>query len=151
MALQNLYKFARTVIDADKLLEAFHNEMLVVACRDYSDKKGVLKDGKTLTLQVLYDDTDYGINKKTGKPIQDNVMQNFDVTVLGCDTDFQRGDKVALFDFDEEHSYYIDNNLILRFNSCKKLSSTGASGGNAPSVPTGSAGALSKGLGKLHA
>lgn len=122
MALQNLYKFARTVIDADELIKAMHNEFLVVACRDYSDKKGVLKDGKTLTLQVLFDDTDYGINKKTGEAIQDNVMQNFDVTVLGCDIDFRRGDKVALYDFDSEHSYYIDNNLILRFKDCKKLS-----------------------------
>ena len=151
MALAHQNHFVSTVINADAMLQAMGNEFLVVSSRDYSDKKGVLPDGKVLTLQVIQDSTDYGIDKKTGQPIENNVMQNFDVTVLNRNTELKRGDRVALLDFDAEHSYYIDFNLILRFKDCKKLQSTATSGTNAPSTPSSSTGALSKGLAKSHA
>lgn len=94
MSLINTFVYTRTVIDWDKMAEALHNQFRVVSSRLYADKKGILPEGVTLTLTVLKDDFDYGIDKKNGKPRENNLYQNFDVTVLNRNHDFKKGDVI---------------------------------------------------------
>ncbi|MBQ2884811.1 MAG: hypothetical protein IJE43_13710 [Alphaproteobacteria bacterium] len=81
MSIINSWNFTRTVIDWEKFSQATHNQYRVVSSRPYVDKKGVLPNGVNLTLQVIKDDFDYGVDKE-GKPRENNLFQNFDVTVL---------------------------------------------------------------------
>ena len=127
MALTNIFIFIKTVILSDVFLKGTGNRYKVVSVRPYSDKKGVLPDGYALTLKVLSDNIDYG-HDKDGNPRENNVDQNFDVTVLAKHTPLQKGDYVALKDFDEEHSYAIGFDLILRFKNYEKLSSNEGKG-----------------------
>ena len=139
--LTNTFKFTKTIVKGQELIDAMHNQFRVVASRDYTDKKGILPDGRCLTLQVLYDDTDYGVDKKTGKLRDNNVYQTFDVTVLNRNENFEKGDIVALYDFDEENSFAFDFTLILRFRDCKKIQSKASAKTvkTGQSVPTGKA------------
>lgn len=73
----------------------------------------LLYDGYTLTLQIMQDNFDYGTDKN-GNPRENNVLQNFDATVLTRHTPIKKGDKIRLHDYDEEHSYVIGFNLLLR-------------------------------------
>ena len=120
MPLINIHALTRTVILMDKFLNGTGNCYKVVSARPYSDKKGVLPDGYRLTLKVRNDTIDYGFDKD-GNPRENNVDQNFDVTVLSRHTPLQKGDYIALKDFDEEHSFAIGFDLILRFKDYKKL------------------------------
>lgn len=123
MPIINTHEFTETVIRADKLLECTGNEYKVVSARPYVDKKGVLPDGYTLTLKILHDTLDYGFDKE-GKQRENNEEQNFDVTVLSRHTPLHKGDYVALKDFDEEHSFAIGFDLILRFRDYEKLAAS---------------------------
>ena len=120
MPLSNIHALTRTVILMDKFLTGTGNCYKVVSARPYTDKKGVLSDGYMLTLKVLDDTIDYGFDKD-GNTRENNVDQNFDVTVLAKHTPLQKGDYVALKDFDEEHSFAIGFDLILRFKDYAKL------------------------------
>lgn len=127
MALTNIHALTQTVILMDKFQEGTGNKYKVVSSRPYTDKKGVLPDGYTLTLKVLTDNIDYGFDKE-GTPRENNVDQNFDVTVLAKHTPLQKGDYVALKDFDDDHSYAIGFDLILRFRDYEKISSNEGKG-----------------------
>ena len=118
MSIVNSWNFTRTVIDWDKFARATHNQYRVVSSRPYKDKKGVLPDGVSLTLQIIKDDFDYGVDKN-GNPRENNLFQNFDVTVLNNKIDATKGDMVQLLDFDAEHSYVINFDLLLRFKNAK--------------------------------
>jgi len=120
MSLINTFMFTRTTIDWDKIAATTGNKYRVVASRPYKDKKGILADGVTLTLTVMQDTMDYGVDKN-GVPRDNNLYQNFDVTILSP-TDVKKGDMVQLEGFDPEHSYVIGFDLLLRFKSCKILS-----------------------------
>lgn len=120
MSIINSWNFTRTVIEWEKFAQATHNQYRVVSSRPYKDKKGVLPDGISLTLQVIKDDFDYGVDKD-GNPRENNLFQNFDVTVLNNKIDVKKGDIVQLLNFDEEHSFAIDFNLLLRFKDAKVL------------------------------
>lgn len=120
MALINIHALTRTVILMNKFQEGTGNCYKVVSARPYSDKKGVLPNGYSLTLKVRNDTIDYGFDKD-GNPRENNVDQNFDVTVLATHTPLKKGDYVALKDFDEEHSFAIGFDLILRFKDYAKL------------------------------
>lgn len=122
MPLTNIHALTRTIILMDKFLNGTGNFYKVVSARLYTDKKGVLPDGYSLTLKVLTDNIDYGFDKD-GNTRENNVDQNFDVTVLAKHTPLQKGDYVALKGFDEEHSFAIGFDLILRFKDYKKLDS----------------------------
>lgn len=123
MALINLFAFTETVIKSDTILKATGNKYKVVSVREYTDKHGKLPDGYSLTLKVLQDTHDYGIDKN-GIPRENNEDQNFDVTVLSNHTQLKKGDYIALKDFNAENSYFIDFNLILRFNNYEKIDVT---------------------------
>lgn len=120
MSLINIFSFIETKIKADTILEATGNKFKVVSVRDYSDKHGKLPDGYSLTLKVLHDHYDYGLDKN-GNPRESNEDQNFDVTVLNRHAKLKKGNYIALKDFNADNSYYIDFNLILRFNDYEKI------------------------------
>ena len=116
MALINTWFFTKTVIDWEIIAKATHNQFRVASVRPYVDKKGLLPDGYTLTLTVLQDDFDYGVDK-SGVPRENNVYQNFDVTVLTRKHDVKKGDIVRLLDFVPDHSFAINFDMILRFKN----------------------------------
>lgn len=120
MALMHAYKFTRTVIDWNVMAEAFKNRFRVIAVSDYTDKNGVLPNGKKLVLAVLHDDFDYGTDKK-GNPLDNNEGITFDVTVLCSDKAVKKNDVISLKGFDADHSYFVDFNLILRFRDFEVL------------------------------
>lgn len=129
MPLINSHALTRIVILADKLLTGTGNTYKVVSARPYTDKKGVLPDGYVLTLKVLQDTIDYGFDKD-GNKRENNEDQNFDVTVLAKHTPLKKGDYVALKDFDDEHSFAIGFDLILRFKDYTKLDAAKIEGRN---------------------
>lgn len=118
MAIKNIKHFLNT-FNWNKFASATHNEYQVIFFREYVDKKGILPDGLTLTLQVIHDDYDYGFNDK-GEKILDNTLNQFDVTVF-IRKPVQKGDLISLIGYDEDHTYYIDFNLILRFEDFEVL------------------------------
>lgn len=116
----NSFAFTRTIFDAESFLEATHNQFKVVSVRSYTDKKGILPNGYNLTLLILKDDYDYGVDKD-GNMRENNEYQNFDVTILTDKKTVKKGDIVKLLDFDSEHSYVIKYDLILRFKDFEVL------------------------------
>lgn len=126
MGLINTWFFQQKIILWDVIAEATKNQFRVVAVRDYTDKKGKLPDGLTLTLMVLHDDYDYGIDK-SGKPRENNLYTTFDATVLTRAHTVKKGDIVKLLDFDVENSFAINFDMILRFRDLKVLQPQGGS------------------------
>jgi len=121
MALINSWFFTKTLIDWLAIEKATGNQFRVVSVRPYVDKKGVLPEGYTLTLMVLKDDFDYGVDK-AGKPRESNLFQNFDATVLTRKQEVKKGDQVRLIGFDAEHSFAINFDLLLRFRDFEIVS-----------------------------
>ena len=121
MALINTFAYTKTSFDAERFLAATHNQFRVINSRPYKDPKGKLPDGITMNLQVMVDDTNYGIDKD-GNPRENNVDLTFDVTVFSRDKSVKRGDVIRLVGFDAEHSYVIKFDLILRFANFEVLS-----------------------------
>jgi len=114
MSLINTWFFTKTVIDWEAIQKATHNQYRIVSVRPYVDKKGVLPEGYTLTLMVLKDDFDYG-QDKNGQIRESNLYCTFDATVLNRKIAVKKGDMIRLLDFDDEHSFAIGFDLLLRF------------------------------------
>lgn len=127
MAIQNGYRYVKSVVDMDKMLKDFGNQFRLVSQKPYKGKpeKG-LAAGTTVTLQIIRDDSAPIIDKTTGKPKDNNVFETFDATIVGATypLPFAKGDYVALGNFLANVSYYIDFNFILRFGAIKKLQVT---------------------------
>lgn len=122
MALTNTWFYTKTIIDWKKLEASTGNKFRVVTSRPYTDKKNKLSNGYTITLMVLEDSADYGIDKKTGLQRDNNQLQNFDVTILSDSKPApKKGDYISLSDFDSENSFAIGFDLILRFRDFQKL------------------------------
>lgn len=141
----NTFVYTKTIFDAEKFLKNTGNVFELVAQRPYRDKKGILPDGVTVTLHILQDNGEYGIDKDTGRQRCNNKGQNFDVTIL-CGSQFlniQQGERVSLMDFDSENSYVIKFDLCLRFKGIKKVAVSNSTPSMAQTV-------LSKGLGTLE-
>lgn len=120
MSLVNTWFFTKTIIDWDTFAKATHNQYRVVSVRPYVDKKGILPDGLSITVQVLRDDYAYGVDKQ-GIPRENNELQTFDATVLNRNHNIKKGDYIALLEFDQEHSYAIGFDLLLRFKNLQVL------------------------------
>lgn len=118
MALINTWKFTNTIIDWDLMKKGMGNEFKVVSVRDYTDKKGVLNSGYTLTLLVLEDCIDYGFDKE-GNIRENNQYQTFQVTVLNRDVKPKKGDIIELLNFDSNNSFVIGFDLLLRFSNIR--------------------------------
>lgn len=112
--------YKKTSFLDDLFKKATHNQYFCVACKPYAHKEGKLPNGKRLTLRILKDDMDYGTDKQ-GNVRLNNEGQNFDVTILSEDVTPQRGDIVALGELDEDNTYCLDFDLILRYKSCKVI------------------------------
>ena len=126
-------KYVRTVIDADKFLTDCHNTFRVCSKRAYKGKtdKGI-PAGTTFDLQVMVDDSE-SYYDKNGNLIENNLLEIFQATIPGHDyasSTIKKGDVVALGKLMEEISYYIDFNLILRFDGITKLQPPKNEGGN---------------------
>lgn len=136
MALINTWYFVKTLILWDVIEQATHNRYRVVTSRPYkgNEDKG-LPAGLTVTLQVVEDDFDYGVDK-TGVERENNVFATFDATVLGYTGTVKKGDLVSLHGFDQDNSYALDYNMILRFHDMKVLQR----GGTASAHPAKQAG-----------
>lgn len=117
-------KYVKTVIDADKMLQDFENIFMVVSTRPYQGKpEQNLPPGATFTLQVMKDNSEVEIDKKTNLPMENNLMEQFQVTIPGqpYPSNIKRGDYVRLGKFMPEVSYFINFNLILRFGEIVKV------------------------------
>jgi len=125
MSLTNSYFFTKTIINWETIAKATHNQFRAVSVRNYVDKKGVLPEGFTLTLMVLKDDFDYGLDKN-GISRENNLYCTFDVTVLNRKHPVKKGDVLRLLGFDEEHSFAIGFDLLLRFMDYEVLQNQGA-------------------------
>ena len=130
MSLINTWNFTKTIIDWETIEKATHNQYRVVSVRPYVDKKGLLPEGYTLCLMILKDDYSYG-EDKNGQPRESNLYCTFDVTVLNRKTALRKGDLVRLLDFDEEHSFAIGFDLLLRFKDYEVIQNQGSKGSNA--------------------
>ena len=125
MGLLHFWKYTKTVVDGESFQKATRNTYRALGSRPYSDRKGVLPNGRTYTLQVLYDDMNYGVDKKTGMQRETNKMQVFDVTVFNTRNDIKCGDIVKLIGFDQANSYSINFNQILRFKDIQVVPQQG--------------------------
>lgn len=122
MAIQNIWKFTSTQFDSETFLKATRNTFQFVSAKSYQSKKNPEDSGFTVTLLIMYDDMDYGADKKTGRKRDNNVLNTFDVTILNgkSEVPFKKGDKVSLVGFMPEKSYVIGFDLLLRFRNIKK-------------------------------
>ncbi|WP_243131009.1 hypothetical protein [Leuconostoc citreum] len=77
----------------------------------------------TLTLQVVKDTADYGIDKKSGLKRDNNVLNTFDVTVLNGvqRLDAQKGDVIRLGTMIVEKTFIIGFDLILRYKDVQVI------------------------------
>lgn len=114
MSIMNVWYYSKTSFDWAKFANMTRNQYRVVCTKPYIDKNGILGDGITLTLTILYDDARYGTDKN-GQPRGDNQYQTFSATVLTRAHNPQRGDIIQLLDFDNEHSFVIRFDTVLRF------------------------------------
>ena len=93
-----------------------------VSQKPFRSKKNPEEKGVTATLLIIHDDKDYGVDKQ-GKKRDNNVLQTFDVTILNGETTLplKKGEKVSLGNFLPEKSYVIGFDLILRYDSIKRV------------------------------
>lgn len=124
MGLINTWYFTKTIINWEVIEKATHNQYRVVSVRPYIDKKGILPEGYSLTLMVLKDDFDYGVDKN-GQPRESNLYCTFDATVLNRKSVIKKGDIIRLLDFDSEHSFAIGFDLLLRFKDYEVVQNQG--------------------------
>ena len=126
--MENPWRFQITVIKGDEMIANFHNVFRVVNCKGFVSKSGKLPNANKVTIRVLYDDTDYGVDKKTGEKRLDNVGQNIDVYILNTAHVVKRGDYVALKGFDSERSYVSGFDMWLFFADIEVVAPPNAAG-----------------------
>lgn len=123
--MKNVWKYTKNIFLVDDFLKATGNHYRVVSQKPYLDKKGTIgKKGVTLTLMILEDNTDYGVDKTTGIERDNNIFETFDATILTGDIhlEVKKGDLVSLIGFRGEYSYVLNYDLILRFDAIEKVS-----------------------------
>ncbi|CAM4209335.1 hypothetical protein [Lederbergia lenta] len=123
MPIANTWVFTETKFKADEFLTNTHNLYRLVSQRPFTSKKDLNESGVTLTLLITKDDTEYGIDKKSGLKRDNNTLNTFDVTVLNNKTsiEVQKGEYVRLINFIPEKSFVIEFDLILRFEDVEKV------------------------------
>lgn len=123
MALQYVFMYTSTTFDDQKFKINTGNQFMLVMQRAYSSKKQPEDVGVVLTLQVLKDTGNYGVDKRTGLPRDNNALNTFDVTVLnGAQTlDAKKGDIIRLGEFIPSKSFVINFNAILRYKNVQVI------------------------------
>ncbi len=122
--IKNNHRYIKTIVNGEEFLNDTRNKYRVVGQREYKGKPDKnIPAGATVTLQIIEDHSEPIIDKATGRIKDNNVFETFDATIIGVTypLPFNKGDYVALEDFKEEISYYINFNLILRFGGIKLL------------------------------
>ncbi len=119
--IQNSWAYTQTQFMMEKYLKVTRNEFQLVSQKPYQSKKNPDDKGVSLTLLIIHDDMDYGVDKN-GRKRDNNVLNTFDVTILNGQSEvpFKKGDKVSLVDFIPEKSYVIGFDLLLRFRDVRK-------------------------------
>lgn len=124
----NQNKFVKTVIMNDTFEKITGNRFRVLATKPYAGK-GDLPPGVVVDLLIQQDNAPegfYGV-KADGITLREGILyQNIRVTIANGEpaktlADLKAGDEIRLLDFDQEHSYYIDFNLILRYRNYEKI------------------------------
>lgn len=123
MPIANAWVFTETKFKSDEFLNSTGNIFRMVSQRPYVSKKDPNEKGITLTLQITKDNTDYGVDKKTGFERDNNILNTFDVTILNNQDrlDIQKGEYLSLVEFMPEKSFVIGFDLILRFKDVEKV------------------------------
>ncbi|SDR14534.1 hypothetical protein [Virgibacillus salinus] len=123
MPIANAWVFTETNFKSDEFLTNTHNLYRLVSQRPYTSKKDPNESGVTLTLSITKDETEYGVDKKSGLKRDNNVLNTFDVTVLNnkASIDVKKGEYVKLINFVPEKSFVIEFDLILRFEDVEKV------------------------------
>lgn len=123
MALQNSWFFSQTSFNDAKFKSVTNNQFRLVSQHPYASKKNPQDIGVALTLQVVKDTADYGVDKKTGMKRENNVLNTFDVTILNGvqRLDAQKGDVIRLGDMIVEKTFIIGFNLILRYKDVQVI------------------------------
>lgn len=95
----------------------------MVSQRPYASKKNPQDIGVSLTLQVVKDTGDYGLDKHTGMKRDNNVFNTFDVTILNRvqHIDAQKGDIIRLGEMITEKTFIIGFDLILRYKNVQVI------------------------------
>lgn len=121
MAIQNSWFFTKTLFDAGLFLKVTGNEFMFVSAKPYQSKKNPEDKGTTLTLSIIHDNADYGVDKN-GHKRDNNVLNTFEVTILNGQPEvpLKKGEKVSLVGFIPEKSYVIGFDLLLRFKDVRK-------------------------------
>ncbi|MGF3226756.1 hypothetical protein [Facklamia sp. P12932] len=123
MPIANAWVFIENKFKAEEFLKNTHNLYRLVSQRPYISKKSPDESGVTLTLLITKDETDYGIDKKSGLKRETNSLNTFDVTILNNKTsvNIHKGEYVKLVNYIPEKSFIIDFDLILRFENVEKV------------------------------
>lgn len=124
MAIQEGYRYTKTIVEWDKFAKDTCNQYRFVSQKRYKGKpESGLAAGATVTLQIVQDNSAPVIDKETGRPKENNVLETFNATIIGVNypLPLSKGDFVALDGFLVEKSFYIDFDFILRFTTIKKL------------------------------
>ena len=121
--IQNAWVYTHTSFDAEAFLKATGNSFQFVSAKPYQPKQNPDDKGSILTLLITRDDMDYGVDKKTGRKRDNNVLNTFDVTILNgkSEVPFKKGEKVSLAGFIPEKSFVIGFDVLLRFRDVKKV------------------------------
>lgn len=123
---KNQHRYAKTLVLGNDFLSDTGNKYRLVSQRAYKGKpEKNIPTGVTVTLQIIEDNSEPIIDKVTGMEADNNVFETFEATILNAEfpLPYKKGDYVALEDFKEEYSYYINYSLILRFGGIKLLKS----------------------------
>lgn len=123
MPIENAWVFTENRFKAEEFLSNTGNIYRLVSQRPYISKKDSNEKGVALKLQITKDNTDYGVDKKTGYKRDNNILNTFDVTILNKKDriDLVKGDYLRLIDFIPERSFVIGFDLILRFKEVEKV------------------------------
>lgn len=125
--IKNAFRYVRTEVDGEKFLKDTGNKYMLISQSPFKGKENengevILPTGVKVRLQIMEDFSEAIMNRKTGEIMEDNRLETFEATVVGCDypLPFQRGEMVSLEGFLPEFSYYIDHNFILRFRKIEE-------------------------------
>lgn len=126
--LNNGYRYVKMCIEIEKFLKDTGNKYRLISQRYFKGKikengEIVIPEGVTLGLQILEDNSEPVIDKNTGEQKPDNVLETFEVTIVGAQypLPIKKGSMVRLYDFMPEVSFYINYNFILRFGRVEEI------------------------------
>lgn len=126
--MRNIFKYIKTVILIDQFSRDTRNDYLLISQRPYhgkTDANGniILESGSTVSLQIMHDISEPIVNKKTGEIMENNELEFFEATIVGCEypLPIKKGEHVRLGGFLQDYSYYIDGKLYLKFSEIERI------------------------------